>query len=144
MKPDFAKASLELMNVPGFPARLQLLYARLCLYAGSDGRCHPKHETLAKEIGIRRRQVLALLQQLRRFRLIEWTRGRYFNGYRVLNPDVQWIAHQMCRGVHISDVQRSAHRKEVSQQKISRKEGAVVQPASLTGVNGSEASLYPK
>jgi hypothetical protein len=37
-------------------------------------------------------QVRNLLDSLRQLRLIEWTRGRYYNTYRVLDPDRQKIA----------------------------------------------------
>jgi hypothetical protein len=97
----FVKAPLELLEIPGLPPRLILLYSRLRLHAGRDGKCHPRHSTLADEISVKPRQLRNLLEQLRALRLIEWTRGRYFNSYRTLNPDRQWIAAQIGNGLPI-------------------------------------------
>ena len=107
----FTKVDDELVKL-GLPPRLVMLYGRLAYHAGTDGKCYPTHATLAREVGLKRRQVINLLNDLEALKLLEWTRGRRSNSYRPLDPDVQWIAHIMCNGLHISDVQRIAHRKE--------------------------------
>ena len=65
-KDPFVTAPLALMEIPGFPPRLILAYSRLVLHAGENGRCYPKHQTLAREIGMKsRRQIVNLLHELR-------------------------------------------------------------------------------
>jgi hypothetical protein len=66
-------------------------------------------------------------------KLIEWTRGQRSNAYRVLNPDVKWISHQMCNGVHISDVKRASHRKESSSKRSIEKSPSPTPPPSGAG-----------
>jgi hypothetical protein len=116
----FVKVPLELLSL-GLPRTLLLLYARLRLYAGENGKCHPKHSTLAKEFRVSRRHILYLLGALQRLRLIEWTRGPHFNWYRVLDPDVKWISHQMRNGFHISDVKSTSHRKDSSSKEARKR-----------------------
>jgi hypothetical protein len=121
----FTKVYDELIAL-GLSPRLVLLYGRLVYHAGKDGKCYPKQSTLAKEIGLTSRRsrahVLRLLKELRRLRLIEWTRGRYSNAYQVLNPDVTFLRHQMSSGCDISDVTKMRHRKESSSKEGSKEE----------------------
>lgn len=49
----------------------KLGYARLCQYAGKDGVCFPKQETLAKELGCSRSQIIRYLKELKAHNLIE-------------------------------------------------------------------------
>ena len=42
----------------------KIAYGRLVRYAGEDGACHPRQETLAREIGVSDRQVRSYLQEL--------------------------------------------------------------------------------
>jgi len=62
----------------------KLLYARLCQYAGKDGKCFPKQQTLAKELGTSVRTVARWMKELKDHGLIETTRlgkrcsNRYF------------------------------------------------------------------
>ena len=111
----FTKSNDQLIGL-GLPPRLVLLYGKLAFHAGKDGRCYPTHETLAGEIGLTsprsREHVQRLLRQLQRLRLIEWKRGRYFNTYQVLDPDVTFLSRQMQPRSHISDVTLKSHRKE--------------------------------
>lgn len=69
----------------------KLCYARLCQFAGRNGDCHPKQETLAKEFGCSRSQVIRYLKELERCKLIEKLRIglRCSNRYKFL--DHQWI-----------------------------------------------------
>src|SRR5207245_613538 len=46
-------------------------YGRLVRYAGRDGACHPRQETLARDIGVSDRQVRSYLQELIRNRLLK-------------------------------------------------------------------------
>ena len=64
----------------------KLVYARLCQYAGRNGQAWPRQDLLAQEIGLKRRQVIRYLKELREHRLIEVTQiglGRT-NVYRFL------------------------------------------------------------
>jgi hypothetical protein len=72
-----------------------VLYGYLRLYADKDGTCSATHAEWGKIIKLRTtRQVCNLFDQLRQLRLVEWTRGRDFNTYRVLEPDIEWITAQ--------------------------------------------------
>ena len=48
----------------------KLCYARLCQYAGQDGKCYPLIPTLAQEIGVKERQAKRYLVELREQKLI--------------------------------------------------------------------------
>lgn len=62
----------------------KLLYARLMQYAGEDGSCFPKVETLAVEIAVSERQVARLLDELEKdYQLIERDSGRLAKGAKV-------------------------------------------------------------
>jgi hypothetical protein len=52
----------------------KLCYARLCQYAGQDGKCFPTQDTLAVEIGVSGRNVRRLLNELVSYKLIEYER----------------------------------------------------------------------
>ena len=49
----------------------KLVYARLCQFAGKDGKCHPSRKTLSKEIGISLSKVDRALRELKECKLIE-------------------------------------------------------------------------
>jgi hypothetical protein len=49
----------------------KLAYARLAQYAGKDGECFPKQETLAVELGVCERTAHRYLHELIEFKLIE-------------------------------------------------------------------------
>jgi len=49
----------------------KLCYARLAQFAGKDGECFPKQETLAAELGVSERQGRAYLTELGEFALVE-------------------------------------------------------------------------
>ena len=49
----------------------KLVYARLCEFAGPNGRCYPLRATLANECGISISSVDRALRELKRYRLIE-------------------------------------------------------------------------
>lgn len=63
----------------------KLTYARLCQFSGKDGRCFPKIDTIAQEIGLEERQVQRNLQRLEESGLIEVIRRPpQVNEYRFL------------------------------------------------------------
>jgi hypothetical protein len=117
----FVKVRLDLLAL-GVKPRLLDLYGRLQLYAGKAKTCYPKHSTLAREVGLRtERQIWNLLDQLRQLHLVEWKRGRYFNTYRVLDPDRKWISGQIGNGFPFSDRKRISDRKESSSKEVFKR-----------------------
>ena len=52
----------------------KLAYGRLVRYAGQDGACHPRQETLAVELGVSGRQVRTYLGELSRHRFLRAVR----------------------------------------------------------------------
>ncbi len=66
------------------PQSAKLLYGRLLLYAGKNGRCNPSHATLGAEIGVSPRQVSKLLASLSAAGLISWKRTRSTSLFHVV------------------------------------------------------------
>jgi hypothetical protein len=129
-KKPFFKSYTELIDL-GLPTTLVLLYGCLEFHCGTNGKCWPKHSTLAKEVGLKgRKHVAELLDRLRVLRLIEQTRGRYFNTYRVLDPDAGFIRRQMSHTPGISDVTYTRHRKEESSSKKRTKKRTPPTPSA--------------
>jgi hypothetical protein len=92
----FTKADDQLIEL-GLPVRMVMLYGKLEFMCGARGECWGTHAMLAKKIGLRgRRQIIYLLEKLHLLKLIDWKRERYFCRFRVLKPDVRWIAHLRC------------------------------------------------
>jgi len=52
----------------------KLAYGRLVRYAGQDGACYPRQETLANELGVSDRQVRTYIQELIRYGLLRTIR----------------------------------------------------------------------
>lgn len=52
----------------------KLCYARLCQYAGKNGKCFPRVTKLAKDLGLSERQTFRFIQELIRHGLIETQR----------------------------------------------------------------------
>lgn len=48
----------------------KLCFGRMLQYAGEDGKCYPKQDTLAKEIGKSRIQIIRVIQELENMKLI--------------------------------------------------------------------------
>lgn len=74
--PEFALIPLSVMRDPHLLPAAKLLFARLKLFAGKDGICHPSHETLAGEIAVKPRQIRNLLGQLRQYGYVDWKRTK--------------------------------------------------------------------
>src|SRR5579871_3391036 len=53
-----------LVRYGGLSPGAKIAYGRLVRYAGQDGECHPRQQTLAREIGVSDRQVRTYLQEL--------------------------------------------------------------------------------
>lgn len=75
-QPTFVQIPLWMMRDGALSQSAKLTYGRLKLYAGANGRCFPKHETLAREVCLSPRRLRDVLTELRCAGLVEWTRTR--------------------------------------------------------------------
>ena len=91
-------------GVPGLNAGQRLTLVSLGEWANDDGVCWPSHDTIAKRVGVGRRQVIRIIDQLESMGVIERIeRKQYSNKYRVRcdiamshpkpSPDVTSTAH---------------------------------------------------
>jgi len=62
-------------------AAAKLTYGALARRAGPNGKCFPKHETLAADLGLTLRSLRRHLNELRLCALIEWERHGDHNEY---------------------------------------------------------------
>jgi len=69
----------------------KLAYARLAQYAGKDGECFPKQETLGAELGVTERTANEYVRKLVKFRLIEMDRPGLRMSNRYFFLDHPWI-----------------------------------------------------
>jgi hypothetical protein len=72
----FIPIPLEIVRDPNLSPSAKLVYGRLKLYAGKDGRCFVKHKTLGAEVCLENRQLRTVLAELRAAGWIDWRRGR--------------------------------------------------------------------
>ena len=79
----FIVIPLEILRDPNLSPSAKLVYGRLKLYAGKDGRCFMKHETLAAEVCLGGRQLRTVLTELKSAGWIDWRRGRTSCHYTV-------------------------------------------------------------
>ena len=84
--PDFIKVPLVLSRNQNISPSAKLVYGRLVLYKGKDGKCNPSHETLASEVGLKQSRVREVLLELRDYGLIDWKRTRTSSNYIVNSP----------------------------------------------------------
>jgi hypothetical protein len=84
-----------LMRRPDINATAKLIYGRLCQYAGRDGLAYPSIDTLAVEVGIKRRQMCNVLKTLEDVQLIRRQIQTRDNGGNTTNVyeflDHKWI-----------------------------------------------------
>ena len=69
----------------------KLAYARLAQYAGRDGECYPRQQTLAAELGVSERTANEYIRTLVKFRLIEKERPGLGMSNRYYFLDHPWI-----------------------------------------------------
>lgn len=74
--PGFVAVDYEVFIDSSLSPAAKLLFARLKLYAGTNGLAYPKHRTLAREMCMSDRQVRTLLNELRALNRINWRRTR--------------------------------------------------------------------
>lgn len=81
-----------LMERAEISSSAKLCYARLCQFAGEDGKCYPKQSTIAESLGVTERTARTLVNELVSFGLISIERAglQSPNEYRFL--DHEWIA----------------------------------------------------
>lgn len=71
-------------GVPNLNAGQRLTLVSLGEWANDDGVCWPSHDTIAKRVGVGRRQVIRIIDQLETMGVIERIeRKQYSNKYRI-------------------------------------------------------------
>jgi DNA-binding Lrp family transcriptional regulator len=91
-------------GVPGLNAGQRLALVSLGEWANDDGVCWPSHDTIAKRVGVGRRQVIRIIEQLVELGVVEQIeRKQHSNVYRV-RCDIA-----MSHPKHPSDVTPVAH-----------------------------------
>lgn len=68
-KPDFIKVPLWILGRTDVSMGAKLTYGRLLLYAGENGECFPRQETIADALGVTRRMVRKYISELVGFKL---------------------------------------------------------------------------
>lgn len=94
-------------------AGAKLCYARLCQYAGNKGHCYPKHEDIAKEIGVSHRSVIRHIEELITFNLIEVAREKHNNLYYFLWH--KWMSFKESRYDKLTHLEKSRYAKNGKQ-----------------------------
>lgn len=87
--PGFVAVDYEVFIDSSLSPAANLLFARLKLYAGTNGLAYPKHRTLAREMCMRDRQVRTLLNELRALNRINWRRTRTSCIFEI-KPPLEW------------------------------------------------------
>jgi len=109
-EPTFVKIPLWLLHREDISSTSKLVYGRLVLYAGKNGKCWPSQATLASQVGIKRRNLFNCLAELRDAGLIDWGKSKLSNRYVI--SDWQKTAHRTGRKLPVS-VAENCHQKEV-------------------------------
>jgi hypothetical protein len=80
----FVMIPLQILHDGSLSHAAKLVYGRLRLFAGRDGRCYPSQETLAREVCLHERELRNLLSELRAAGWINWHQTRSTCVYTVL------------------------------------------------------------
>lgn len=99
----------------------KLAYARLAQYAGKDGECFPKQETLAAELGVSGRTANDYIRELVQHKLIEKVRIGLCKANRYFFLDHPWI-HEGQPGEFIRADQDRQKTSDLNQKKSSGQE----------------------
>ncbi|MEE9458240.1 MAG: conserved phage C-terminal domain-containing protein [Candidatus Bathyarchaeia archaeon] len=75
-------------------AAAKFCFARLCQYAGEDGKCFPKVETLALALGMKKRMTQRYLRELEKFKLIKVIAQGHSLPNRYIFIWHEWISQQ--------------------------------------------------
>ncbi len=87
---SFAPVPNWLMRRAEVSATGKLIYGRLRQYATTSGQAWPSHKTLAKEVGVSRRQVINVVAELEEAKLVVVTRSNnQSNRYSL--PEHEWM-----------------------------------------------------
>ena len=82
MSIKFVQFALD--EVPGLNAGQRLTLVSLGEWANDDGVCWPSHDVIARRVGVGRRQVIRIIEQLEALGVIErMERRQYSNTYRI-------------------------------------------------------------
>ena len=90
-EPAFVAIPYKVFRDPDLSHAAKLVYGRLRLYGGADGKAYPRHETLAAEVAIQPRQLRNVLGELQNAGWIDWKRTRTGCLYTIF-PDRQKTA----------------------------------------------------
>jgi hypothetical protein len=104
----FVKVPLQILNDGSLSHAAKLVYGRLKLYAGKNGRCYPSQQTLAREVCLRERQLRNVLLELQVAGWIDWRQTRSTCVYTIFS-DRQKTADQTGKNfpVRPEDLRRS-------------------------------------
>jgi len=108
-------------------ATAKLVYGRLCQYAGRDGQAYPSIQTLADEVGIKRRQLSNVLNQLEALALIRRKPQTRDNGGKSTSI-YEFLAHEWITSIHVQPVAHT-HRQSTAHahvQPVAHKENHVL------------------
>ena len=144
--PEFIMVPLTVYADPLIGHAAKLIYGRLRLYAGKDGRAYPKHERLGGEIGLADRQIRYVLMELRAAGWIDWTRTRASCVYTVFSDrqksadqarqDIADLMAEKCRSRSAEKCRQKRsienHHQKRSMEKGSADSSGVVEPRAKT------------
>lgn len=85
--PAFMIVPLDILHNDSLTPNAKLLYCRLLLFAGKDGRCNPSQETLMREMRVGNSQIRTLLNELRKYSLVQWKRTQTSCSYAINPPE---------------------------------------------------------
>ena len=86
-----------ILRYRGLTSQQKLVMGRLFQYAGRDGKAFPKQVTLAKEVGIKVRQVKSILSQLEKLKFIKVSRPTGSDRARHKSNRYSFLWHPVCR-----------------------------------------------
>lgn len=121
--PGFVAVDYEVFIDSSLSPAAKLLFARLKLYAGTNGLAYPKHRTLAREMCMSDRQVRTLLNELRALNRINWRRTRTSCIFEI-KPPLEWkkTSALNLRGEQVPDPGVDSRAEENFRQKRSTEE----------------------
>jgi hypothetical protein len=94
---------LSLVSDPNVNHAAMVVYGRLKLYAGKEGKAFPWHETLAREVHLKKSQLKVMLVQLRDAGWISWERGRRGCVYTVHPKRLEMTGSDSRKTGHLKD-----------------------------------------
>ena len=126
----------------------KLAYARLAQYAGKDGECFPKQETLAAELGVSERTANEYVRALVKHKLIGSERPGLGRSNRYFFLEHPWIdERQTSSSLHSGQEQQkpsAQERKNSSGQQRLETSAPIVKENQEKGESGKEDNTHTK